>query len=166
MQQPGTHKSSGPPAFPWPRPMVNQWRNYASVHGPCCLQRPPETMLMTVIGAAAEHHVDVCDPCCGQKPCWCSWSVLPLEVTLSQWWSSCSVVLLEVMLETVWKFMICAGAGCYRHGSFFAVICMTVDSLLRIRDMKVSVSPPPPRRNSSGRKLLKRVFNWAEVAEV
>lgn len=110
---------------------------------------------MTVIGAAAEHHVDVCDPCCGQKPCWCSWSVLPLEVTLSQWCSPCSVVLLEVMLETVWKSMICAGAGCYGHGSFFAVIWMTVDSLLRIRDMKVSVSPPPPPQEQFRQEAIK-----------
>lgn len=44
---------------------------------------PPEAMLMSVvIVAAAEHLVEVYDPCCGWKPCWCPWSVLTLEITL------------------------------------------------------------------------------------
>ena len=53
----------------------------------------------------------MCGLCYSQRPCGCQGSMLPLEESTAY-----------------------AAAGCYGHGSFFAVMSMTGDSQLRMRD--------------------------------
>jgi hypothetical protein len=149
----------------------------------------PEAMLMCVAWVAAYDQVDICGPCSLQEPLWCPWPICGL--------GPCWYLWLMLSLKAMGMGVVCAvtyshtddcGLFCSHipYGSpwstllltvksnedSFALVLMTADSQLKMKRNRMFCEttslPPIPKRNSRGRKSLKKIIwkKWDRDAKM